>query len=103
LSKPQWRLSSAENRFCIGEGRQLLVACAKNCVAKFLIGRTIVVRVPGGRRINRSNIIPVVTTVRSPSSRRRMQRRRISAASRRARTRSKRRGGRTLLEIFMYA
>jgi hypothetical protein len=91
----------AENRVCIGEGRQLLVACTKNCVTEFLIGRTTEVRVPGGRRMSRMNVIPVVTIARSTRSTRRMQRRRVRATSRRRRTRSKRRGGRTLLGIFM--
>jgi hypothetical protein len=95
-------LYSADKRFCIGEGRQLLVACAKNCIAEVFIGRTTIVRVPGGRRMSRRNTIPVVTTVRSTRSTRRTQKRRVRATRRKRRTRSKRRGGRTLLGIFMY-
>jgi len=61
-----------------------------------------VLRVLGGRRMSKSRFIEIVTLVSNTRSTRRMQRRTVRATRRRRRTKSKRRGGRTLLGIFMY-
>jgi len=57
----------------------------------------------GGRRMRKRRLNDTVTLVSSARSTRRMQRRTIRATRRRSRTTSKRRGGRTLLGVFMYA